>query len=308
MNLIIENKISPLEPLSIKIGETKGINIWIKREDKIPGFTTGNKFRKLKHNLEAFKDSACTEILSFGGAFSNHLVALAETCAAFKIPSRGFVRGEYDPNNPSIQFMEEHEMKLNFISRQEYRKINGKGYQERLQKEYMGAYIVPEGGSNDLAVQGVTEAAVEAIGQSPNIHWDYWICPCGTGATLGGLLKGLPFSCHLLAVNVLKGLDQRKNILHFAGMNNSDHLTVLNDYHLGGYGKWNSRLVELIQQLFRAKQIIFDMVYTGKMLAAVLDLIQKDFFKAGDNILLWHTGGQQGNKGFNYRFNLNLPY
>jgi len=271
----------------------RNLNINILRDDLIHPYISGNKWRKLKYNIQDFHQSGKKIILSFGGAFSNHLVALAAAGEEFGFSTIGIVRGE-EVNNPYIEFLKLKGMKLYFVSRSDYRNKNENDFitkftEELIQKKYFDnpadLFLLPEGGSNAAAVKGAEEI-VDDIPRNTN-----WIaCACGTGATIAGISRKLSLNQKALGIQVLKGEGYLRNEIDKLGGIN-DNIILKEDYHFGGYAKNDKSLIDFCEKFISETGIQIEYVYTGKLLFAINDLIKKQFFKKGDNITVVHTGG-----------------
>ena len=282
----------------------KSISVTIKREDLLHPVVSGNKFRKLKYNLLQAKAENKETLLTFGGAFSNHIAAVAYAAQEQGFRSVGVVRGdelnEKTDSNPTLQFAKECGMQFEFVSREAYRHKTEAAFLEELKAKFGDFYLVPEGGTNALAIKGCQE-----ILTSEDSKFDYICCAVGTGGTISGIINSALSHQKVLGFPALKGNFLQDEIRIFA---ENDNWELINDYHFGGYAKINEELVHFINQFYEDTKIPLDPVYTGKMVFGVLDLIQKDFFPAHSNILLIHTGGLQGIFGMNERLkNKQLP-
>lgn len=294
---------SPTQKISHPFLDEKGIELFLKRDDLIHDIVSGNKWRKLKFNLEkAMRDSDIRQnntILTFGGAFSNHIVATAFACKEYGINSIGVIRGE-QVNNPTLQLAKDCGMQLHFISREDYRRKNEVDFINELKNIFGNFYLVPEGGANYEGVLGCKE-----ILQEENNVYDFVCCAAGTGTTLTGLLLTLREGEKLLGFPALKGgeflkEEIEKNILNYFSdeKNKINSLELILDYHFGGYAKVNDELKNFVHDFFNQTQIQLDYIYNGKMMFGLFDLIKKDRFPANSKILAIHTGGVQGNQGF----------
>lgn len=255
---------------------------------------SGNKFRKLKYNLVAAKAQNKTKLLTFGGAFSNHIVAVAAAGKEFGFETVGLIRGEELATqievNPSLKFARDCGMELEFISRENYRKKNDSALLLRWQKKYGDFYLLPEGGTNDLAIKGCEEIL------SASDQYDFICCAVGTGGTISGLINSAQPHQKIIGFPALKGDFLQEDIRNFTHNKNWELNT---DYHFGGYGKITPELIRFMNDFNAQHQIPLDPIYTGKMVFGVLDLIQKKYFPKGSKILLIHTGGLQGIRGIN---------
>lgn len=273
----------------------KNISLNIKREDLLHPFVSGNKFRKLKYNIQEALKLNQTQIITFGGAFSNHIAATAYACKEAKIQSVGIIRGEELASkikeNPTLQFAQDCGMKFEFITRENYRNKTEKSFQDYLQNKYGNHYLIPEGGANDLAVKGCQE-----IITIEDKNFDYICCAIGTGTTIAGLINRANNNQKILGFPALKGDFLQNDIRKFANKNN---WKLISDYHFGGYAKVTDELIAFLNTFYKTNKIPLDPVYTGKMVFGVMDLIQKDYFPENAKILLIHTGGLQGIAGMN---------
>ena len=280
------------------------ITLHIKREDLIHPFISGNKFRKLKYNLLKAKEEKKTKLLTFGGAFSNHIAAVAFAGMENNFETIGIIRGDelesqiYE--NPTLLFAQECGMKFQFVSREEYQNKTTDLFIEKLKNIYYDFYLIPEGGANLLAVKGCEEILTEKDSQFSHI-----CCSIGTGGTISGLINSAQLYQKIIGFPSLKGDFLSDDIRKFAVKSNWEFVT---DYHFGGYGKINEELVRFINDFYHQTKIPLDPIYTGKMMFGIVDLIQKGYFPKGSKILAIHTGGLQGIKGMNnYLKNKNLP-
>ena len=268
--------------------EEKGVNVFIKRDDLIHPFISGNKWRKLKYNYEEYIHSGCRGILTFGGAFSNHIIATAAFCAEKHISCVGIIRGEEPKEINHILLLSRlWGMKLEFVSRDEYRD------KEQISKQWQqkGYFVIPEGGENEAGVKGCEEIVTELVQ-----NYDHIICASGTGCTIAGIVRSvvnnnLKTHCH--SVPVLK---QGEFIYKSVGqyVKQTGQFTVHPDYHFGGYAKTTLELLKFVQRIASETGILTDPVYTGKMFFALTDLVNKGYFKKHETILAIHTGGLLG--------------
>ena len=280
------------------------VELFIKREDLIHPFVSGNKFRKLKYNLLQAKAENQTTLITFGGAFSNHIAATAFAGKENNFKTIGIIRGEElrtkINENPTLQYAKQCGMQLEFVTREEYRNKESLEFIENLKQKSGNFYLIPEGGTNQLAVKGCEETLNE-----DDFIYDY-ICVCvGTGGTISGIINNS--FCHqkILGFPALKGDFLQKDICKFATNNNWELIT---DYHFGGYGKVSNELIQFMNQFYAETKISLDPIYTGKLVFGVIDLINKNYFPDDSKILLIHTGGLQGITGMNMKLkNKNLP-
>jgi 1-aminocyclopropane-1-carboxylate deaminase len=273
------------------------ISLTIKREDLIHPFVSGNKFRKLKYNLLQAKAENKTTLLTFGGAFSNHIAAVAYAGKEQGFKTIGIIRGEEIldkiEENPTLKFAQENGMQFEFVTREDYRHKSEASFIEKLKDKFGDFYLVPEGGTNELAVKGCEEILTDE-----DAVFDYVCCAVGTGGTISGLINSALSHQKVLGFPALKGDFLTDEIRIFA---KKDNWNLISDYHFGGYGKINLELIEFINAFFEENKVPLDPIYTGKMVFGVIDLIHKNYFPAGSKILLIHTGGLQGIDGMNIK-------
>lgn len=274
--------------------------IIIKREDQIHPLVSGNKFRKLKYNIQEAVKQKHTTLLTFGGAFSNHILATAAAGNLKELQTVGVIRGdELGINssktleaNPTLRTASELGMKFEFVSREEYRNKTSARFLHKLQEKYEDFYLIPEGGTNDLAVKGCEE-----ILEKEDDQFNY-ICSCvGTGGTISGIINSAQKHQKILGFPALKGSFLKNDIQRYSKF--KDNWELINDYHFGGYGKYSDELIHFMNRFKKITQIPLDPIYTGKMMFGVVDMIKNKLFPAGSKILIIHTGGLQGIDGFN---------
>ncbi|KFF18796.1 1-aminocyclopropane-1-carboxylate deaminase/D-cysteine desulfhydrase [Flavobacterium hydatis] len=280
------------------------ISLTIKREDLIHPFISGNKYRKLKYNLLQAKAENQKTLLTFGGAFSNHIAAVAYAGKESGFKTIGIIRGDElidkIEGNPTLKFAQENRMQFEFVSREDYRLKSEQSFLDNLKQKFGDFYLVPEGGTNELAVRGCEE-----ILTPEDTEFNYVCCAVGTGGTISGISNSALPNQKVLGFPALKGDFLKDEIRIFAKNQNWELIT---DYHFGGYGKVNLELITFINQFFDENQIPLDPIYTGKMVFGVIDLIRRNYFPENSKILLIHTGGLQGIEGMNMKLmNKNLP-
>lgn len=307
----------PLQCIYHPLLTKKNVELKVLRTDRIHPVISGNKAYKLKYNLEAAIQQGACGVLSFGGAWSNHLHALAYSCYQLTLPCVAVIRGEPEliPKCAMLQDLKQWGCQLHFVSRKEYRLRNNPEWLQSLAEIFPDYFMVPEGGSSPLAAPGVAELAIQLEQNCKKADWmpDQVWCPVGTGGTLAGLIAGRTQDYQLVGVPVLKGAD-------FLSQDITDRLTsgsagngsaegkqswsLLLDGHGGGYGKVSDALLaqmiyletELSGDLFSLK---LDPVYTGKLFYRFWLALERDELSEGSRILLIHTGGLQGRRGFN---------
>ncbi len=283
------------ENIPIKLPFATDITLFLKREDKIHSFISGNKYRKLKYNLLEAKQSGFTKLLTFGGAYSNHIAAVAFAGKTFGFKTIGVIRGEElvdkITQNPTLRFAQECGMEFKFISRDIYRDKTSTEFLNTLKNEFGAFYLIPEGGTNTLAIKGCEEILTES-----DKDFDYVCSSVGTGGTISGLINCSKLSQQVLGFPALKGSFLHEDISKFVSKSN---WKLIEDYHFGGYAKINVHLVAFINTFKKQHNIQLDPVYTGKMMYGVFNLIKKNKFPKGSKILAIHTGGIQGISGMN---------
>ena len=292
--------ISPVETL-VNVGDTK---VLVKRDDLLspePGAAfCGNKWRKLKYNLIKAVEEGHHQILTFGGAFSNHIAAVAEAGALLGINTIGVIRGgPFKVLNPTLTRAKELGMVLYFMDRRTYRQKTDTPVQEDLRSIFGSFYLIPEGGTNELALLGCAEL-VKEVEQQINKWPDLWILSCGTGGTMAGLINGLKGRNQVLGIPVLKGIDFG-SILKEELKVDHQNWAINNNYHFGGYAKFDKHLITFMNQFKYQYDFSLDPVYTGKLFFGVLDLLEKGELGQYETVLVVHTGGLQGIAGFNQR-------
>lgn len=275
--------------------ENSDYTLYIKREDLLHPYISGNKFRKLHYNLQNAKKENYTTLLTFGGAFSNHILAVAAAGKEQGMKTIGVIRGEElrdkISENPTLQKAQEFGMVFEFVSREVYRNKKEEAFVRKLKVQFGDFYLLPEGGTNDLAVKGCEEVL-----EGSDAEFDFVCCAVGTGGTISGIINSSKEQQQVLGFPVLKGDFLTEDICKFVTQSNWQLVT---DYHFGGYAKVTNELIEFINDFYQKFQVPLDPIYTGKMAFGVLDLIEKKKFPKGSKILMIHTGGLQGIAGMN---------
>ena len=273
----------------------KGITLEIKREDLLHPFVSGNKFRKLKYNVLQAKAENQSVLFTFGGAFSNHIAAVAYAGKEQGFETIGVIRGDElrdkISENPTLSFAQECGMRFEFVTREAYRHKTETAFIEQLQVKFGSFYLVPEGGTNDLAVKGCEEILTEF-----DAHFDFVCSAVGTGGTISGLINSALPHQKVLGFPALKGDFLQNEIHKFV---NNKNWELITDYHFGGYGKVTTEFIEWMNWFYAQTGIPLDPIYTGKMVFGVMDLIQRNYFPPKSKILMIHTGGLQGIAGMN---------
>lgn len=287
---------SPVEQIFDPLFIQKKVEVFVKRDDMIHPFISGNKWRKLKYILSNAESLKKKHLVTFGGAFSNHLLATSCAAAKFGFKSTGIVRGE-EVHNEVLLLCKLFGMSLIFTDRISYR--NKPSFYDTHFKNDPDAIFIDEGGAGALGVKGCEEIVPEL-----QEHYDHIFCAAGTGTTAAGIIKSIeglvpPSFAHV--VLVLKGGEFLKSeIERYSG----NAFELHSEYHCGGYAKTNPELLSFIQNFCRSTGILIEPVYTGKMFFALFDLIRKDSFSPGCKILAIHTGGLTGILGMSSKLTL----
>lgn len=286
---------TPVTEIHHQLLKEKGIRLLIKREDLNHAFVSGNKWWKLKYNLEEAKEKGFKTVLTFGGSYSNHIYATAAAANALGFQSIGIIRGEeIFPLNHTLSFASSQGMSLHYISRSDYRQKTELHFLEKLTQQFGNFYLIPEGGTNLLALRGCVELG-EKLSQ---VDCDHIILPVGTGGTLAGIIAGMKGEQNIIGVAVLKSADFLKNDINdwlkIISTHAYDNWSLLTTYYHGGYAKVTPELMAFITTMKREHNLPLDPVYTGKLFWAIFEEIKKDHFKRGSTILAIHTGGLQG--------------
>lgn len=287
------------EPITQKITfpgfDLRGCSVYMRRADKIHPYISGNKYHKLKYNLKYAQEHDYTSLLTFGGAYSNHILATAVAAKEAGLKSIGMIRGEelYQSinSNPTLRKAKEYGMELRFLTRKEYRYKDTPEFTDQLLAEYPTAYILPEGGNNALAVKGCEE-----IVQPGDESFRIITTAVGTGGTMAGIVKSTSPHQKVLGFSVLKGTFQQKTLLEYTDKTN---YFVTDAYCFGGYAKVDKLLIDFINEFKEETGILLDPIYTGKMMYGIRECIKNAFFDENSRILAIHTGGLQGIEGMN---------
>jgi len=298
--LFLENKNSRIQQIHFSEIENSEISLFIKREDELHPFISGNKYRKLKYNIVEASNQNKKTLVTFGGAFSNHIAATAAAGFEYNFNTIGVIRGdelannlaEVIQNNPTLKFASEHNMRFHFVSRSDYRNKTTDDFIAKLKEKFGDFYLVPEGGTNRFAVKGCEEILTEN-----DVQYDFICSSVGTGGTISGIINSIEKHQKVIGFPALKG-DFLQNEIKKQILKN-DHWSLNTEYHFGGYAKVSEELITFINKFKHETNIPLDPVYTGKMMFGIVDLIKNDFFKKGTKILAIHTGGLQGIDGMN---------
>ena len=286
---------TPIQEINLKIHNPYNIRLFIKREDLIHRIVSGNKWRKLKYNFEHVVNNKIDTILSFGGAYSNHLHALSWLANLRNIKSIGIVRGDASyRNNPTLSFCVKNKMDLHFLSRKLYRESKfDNEVINKLKKKHEKIFIIPEGGFNNFGIKGCREIMNEV-----DENFDTICCSIGSGCTAVGLIQTLKDHQNFLGFSSFKNSKLLEDVI---SKNTSSKINwkINCDYKFGGFGKANSDLIKFIDSFAQLYKIELDPVYTSKLFFGLFDMISKKKIKKESRILVIHTGGLQGLQGIN---------
>ena len=283
-------QLSRIEKFSFRKSNNKDLELFVKRDDLIHNYISGNKIRKLNQNIFSFYKNKCKKLVTFGGAFSNHLLATASMSYELGIPCIGIVRGEElnAKSNFILSKCDSLGMKLEFVSRTNF--LEQKKMSGLLVKDGIPTWFVPEGGAN---LEGI-EGCKEIVSENEEI-FDYYVVAQGTTTTSIGIALALPPSAKIIVVPVLKGFNSKsemKSVLNNVDLWNviKDKIIVLDDFHFGGYAKSTNELREFISEINQINEMQIEEVYTGKALYALKNYLEKNFVK-NKKVLFIHTGG-----------------
>ena len=274
-----------------KLPKVGGFQITIKREDLLHTTVSGNKFRKLKYNLEQATREGYKTLLTFGGPFSNHLAATAAAGMIMGFKTIGVIRGDEKYKNPTLQFCQDQGMTLFPVSRSTYREKHNSYFRKILRQKFGKFYLIPEGGTNSFAVRGCSEILTTA-----DKDFDVICCSVGTGGTLAGLIQSAQLNQKVLGFAALCHRGLEHDIERFTEKKNWE---INHNYVFGGYAKLTLPLIEFINHFNKKFKTPLDPIYTGKLLFGIFDLIKQKQWNWGNRILVIHTGGLQGIAGMN---------
>ncbi len=300
MITIDENDI-PIQKVNLPLFEQKEVEVFVKREDLIHPYVSGNKYRKLKYNiLEAKKKHS--KLLTFGGAYSNHILAVAYIGKISNINTIGIIRGEelsrkFESElrtNPILSKAMDYGMKLEFISRTDYREKNQEWFIQELRQKFGGFYLIPEGGTNYLAVKGCQE-----ILNCKTHNYNVICCAVGTGGTIAGIINNSQSNQKVIGFAALKQVNFLISEIEKYIISTKNNWKIYKDDYFGGYAKYNDELIRFINDVKIKTSLSLDPIYTGKMFYKICKLIECDTFDKGMQILMIHTGGMQSIQGIN---------
>ncbi|MGI8307725.1 1-aminocyclopropane-1-carboxylate deaminase/D-cysteine desulfhydrase [Saccharopolyspora hattusasensis] len=281
---------SPLIELRDITLERRGIHLYIKRDDLIHPDIPGNKWRKLKYNIAAAKEQNAASLLTFGGAYSNHIRATAAAGHYFGFRTIGIIRGEeHLPLNPSLNYAASVGMCLSYLDRASYRNKTSPKVLDELRAKFGKFYLIPEGGSNELALAGCKE-----LPQEIDVNFDVICCACGTGGTLAGIAGGLKRGQHALGFSALKGGDFLRNdiasLQRRAFGKETNNWSIACDFHMGGYARRTHELDSFIESFERQHALHLDWVYVAKMMYGIFSLVEQGKFPQGTTLIAVVTG------------------
>lgn len=293
---------APIQRIVWPAWELRGVEVSLWRLDRLDAAASGNKVFKLAENLQAARAAGHSRILSFGGAFSNHIHALALYGAAAGFETVGIIRGEASSQtNPTLSDASAAGMQLHFVDRETYRRWtqderDNPALLQELQQRFGPCYVIPEGGANALGVLGC-RALGGALAQMVEMP-DVVVLPSATGSTLAGLVAGLENRCPVLGIAVLKGgnfiAEQIRGYLRDLDAEHGDTWRIALDHHDGGYARSSAALRDFVAEFSERTGIGVEPVYSGKMLYAIHQIIERGEFASGTRVLAVHTGGMQG--------------
>lgn len=281
---------TPILELRDSLLEEASMRLFIKCEYLNHSLVSGNKWWKLKYNLEEASRLGHKKLLTFGGAYSNHIYATAAAAYELGFESIGIIRGEETlPLNATLAFAKEKGMQLHYVTREDYRKKTEPDFQKKLTDLFGDFYLIPEGGTNELAARGVTEFANLL---SQETEFDYLCLPVGTVGTMAGMISGLSADKKIIGFPALKGAQFLETEIRTYTQN--ENWQLMYEYHFGGYAKSTKELIDFIDRFERVHNISLDPIYTGKMMFGVFDLVKLGFFEKDSKIIVLHTGGLRG--------------
>jgi len=284
---------SPLTQIAHPVLSQHKIDLWLKRDDLLHPVISGNKWRKLKYSVDHALSLGCDTLVSMGGAYSNHLHALACLGKKLGMHTIGYIRGERLQNlTPTLSDLAAWGMELRFISRADYRTLRWQGLPGKLP----GQYWLPEGGAQTLALKGVMEM-VDELGTG----YDSVCLPCGTGATLAGVIQAVPKRVSVLGFAVFRKAEFLSDDVNRWLRRPYNNWQIVHDYSFGGFAKTGPELMAFIECFQALTAVPLEPVYTGKMLFGLFDWVAKGYFPPGQRIVAVHTGGLQGNRGYGHQ-------
>ena len=283
-----------VEQLFSAEGSLKQISVFTLRLDKIHAVVSGNKWFKLKYYLENALDRKCKTILTFGGAWSNHIIATAWFTREMGLRSIGIIRGEKPANlSVTLRLAESYGMQLQFVPRTTFATGEYTDIIHGLQQPPGELYVIPQGGAGDYGVKG----SMEILRLAGNRWYTHILCSVGTGTMFTGLVHSAEPGQQVIGIPAIKGVTDIDNILQapLTPASMRSFCKIIPEYHFGGYAKKTPELIRFMNSFYAQTGIPTDFVYTGKLFFACIDLIKKDYFPPGSSLLIIHSGGLQGN-------------
>nr|WP_246283071.1 pyridoxal-phosphate dependent enzyme [Marinifaba aquimaris] len=297
-----------MQKLSTQLTQQHGINLYVKRDDLIHRDISGNKWRKISGYIPYIEQHQIKHVISFGGAFSNHIHALAHVCQQLDVQLHAYIRGEASSkNNATLSHCPKSHTHFEFLDRQTYKRRHDADFLAQIKAQFPNSLIIPEGGFGQCGLVGFKQLIEEVNKQ---IKCDYFFTPLGSGTTAAGLLENISPQQKVIATAAVKNgiylIDEVKALLTDKKKMNAFEL--LTDYHFGGFAKVSPELLNFTLQIGQQNQLILDPIYTSKALFALFELIAANHFAAGSNIVFLHTGGLQGWQGMLERKIINQTY
>jgi 1-aminocyclopropane-1-carboxylate deaminase len=292
MDIIEEGRVI-VQPLPPEWHSGRVNKIDILRLDLVHPLISGNKWYKLKYNLAYALQGGYSSVLTFGGAYSNHLHATAVAAKQAGLTAIGVVRGLHAADNltPTLLACREYGMELRFVSREDYAMKESESWLQELARDFNEPFIIPEGGANVYGREGAGE-----IGKFIAPDYTHVCISVGTGTSFIGIRNSLPTTQTMLGFAPMKGGSYLKAyIANLLDKSQHNNWLLFDEWHYGGFGKWTEELVRFMNDFYSQNHVPLDVVYTAKMMSGVKDLIEQDFFPPSANILCIHTGGLQGN-------------
>lgn len=292
---LFTNREVEINEIFLPVIKEQKVQLFLQRDDLLHPNVSGNKWRKLKYGLGNFDRNKYKGVLSFGGAFSNHLTATSAACKILGIPFVAVIRGEKpDIFNASLKMLEENGDVLIWISRSRFKELRQKKWPNPFEDKFNDFLIIPEGGSGKLAIK-----ACEDISDTWNGNYDFACCSIGTGTTFSGMVRGLDNDTIAMGFVMLKDQNYlNEDIKNLIEPSKNEYYLDRN-YHFGGFGKTSDELIQFMNEFYEQTKIKLDPIYTGKLIFGLIDKIKKGDFPMGSKIIAIHTGGIQGIDGFN---------
>lgn len=280
---------TPILELKDSLLQEANVRLLIKCEYLNHPLVSGNKWWKLRYNLVEAARLGKKRLLTFGGAYSNHIYATAATANELGFELVGIIRGEETlPLNSTLAFAKGKGMQLHYVTREDYRKKTEPDFQKKLTDLFGDFYLIPEGGTNELAVKGCEEFGKQL---NREVEFDYLCLPVGTGGSIAGMISGFDAEKKIIGFPALKGAQFLEREIRT--YTDKENWQLMYDYHFGGYAKSKKELTDFMEQFERAHNIPLDPIYTAKMMFGIFDLVKQGFFKRGSTLLIVHTGGLQ---------------